>query len=1565
MKTKRKRVLGILLTLAMILGLAPATALAAEITTGNATVTAPVGGQTPSFEAVSDEPDKYSVEVLRWIDVKDNQDIYQSYLNDPTNPYYNFKFEGGKKYRVVVEFTAVGDNTLPYKNSFTINGKTTEFTGDGLKRTCMFIAESSATIPTIANQEVPVGTSVCIPWPEGAQRFHLYEVGSETVIKSATSESSPEGMYTPAYAIATSKTYYFQVLFADGWVKSNEFTVEWTNSAHTVTVTGGMASPSSATVGTQITLTPSAAPSGLVFDKWEVVSGGVTVTDNKFTMPDTNVEIKAVYKVSIANQVVPVGTDVNIPWPEGATKFQLYEVGIDTAISSGEKSGYPGGMNIPAQSTSTSKTYYFAVLFEDGWVNSNEFTVTWTNSTHTVTVTGGTASPSSATVGTEITLTPSAAPSGLVFDKWEVVSGGVTVTDNKFTMPDTNVEIKAVYKVSIANREATVGSDVFIPWPEGATSYQRFEGSTLVGSGDKSGYPTGMYIPAQSTATTKKYRFSVKFPDGWIDSNEFTVTWKNVTTYSATVADINISLPAGYGSSAIDGLGEQRAIKITNTGTETLNIDVPTLSGTNADDFSIQSFGNSIVTAGSTNSTAYAVRPVEGLTPGTYTATISCTDTNGNLSVPVTATVTLTVTAKAGETYSATVADVTCTSKEEGYTLVDSDYITIKNTGTGALKINETCVTLTGAEKDNFTLTCGTLPTTGELAGGATTTAWRVKPEIGLAPGTHTATIQFKDLEGKVTETAAVSFTVTAKAGTIPTIANQEVSVGTDVFIPWPEGAISYQLFEGSTQVTSGDKSGYPTGMHIPAQSTAVTKTYKFKVQFSDGWIDSNEFTVTWKDAVPTEYDITVTSGKATVGGVEATKAEAGATVTLTAAAAPTGTVFDDWEVVSGDITLADAKSATTTFTMPAGAVSVQATYKTAPAVYSATVADIDITLPAGYGSNAIDALGEQRAIKITNTGTETLYIDVPALSGTNAGAFYIQSFGSNVVTAGSTNSTAYAVRPKDGLAPGTYTATISCTDTNGNLSVPVTATVTLTVGEHHFDTSTWKSDATYHWNPCTDTGCTAHGNEAVHNSDKVKDASEADFNTDGYTGDKYCSVCNRLMETGKPIPAGKYIRESKATMTPAAITNAMCANNLTFTSLDSSKYTVGLYSARVYDLTDSSLNTADGKYPLNEKFVAGHEYAIEIEFKAVSPYIYETMKGGYTSTFYVNGEAVGMSSATTLGGSPLRRIVLTAQNAGGSEDTPIAVPTANKDLVYTGSTIIGVNEGTGYTLTGNTGKNVGNYTATATLASGYKWVDGTTDPVKIEWTIAKANPKYTVPTELEGTKDNTLATVTLPANWAWANDTTVMSETGTQYFKATFTPDDTTNFNVVENIDVPVLVKGQEYNITVTDGKATVDGTEVTKAAEGTVITLNADPAPTGKVFDKWVVTGATVDDENSATTTFTMPASAVSVKAIYKDAPATKYTVTVTDGTGSGEYAEGATVTLTANAPASGKVFDKWVVESGDITLADANNATTTFTMPASEVSVKATYKDAPATTYTVTVTDGTGSGEYAEGA
>ena len=170
------------------------------------------------------------------------------------------------------------------------------------------------------------------------------------------------------------------------------------------------------------------------------------------------------------------------------------------------------------------------------------------------------------------------------------------------------------------------------------------------------------------------------------------------------------------------------------------------------------------------------------------------------------------------------------------------------------------------------------------------------------------------------------------------------------------------------------------------------------------------------------------------------------------------------------------------------------------------------------------------------------------------------------------------------------------------------------------------------------------------------------------------------------------------------------------------------------------------------------------------------------------------------------------------------------------------------------------------------------------------------------------------------------------------------------ENTEIPAL---QDYAVTVTGGTATVAaGTPITRAIEGVEVTVTAQ-APDGTHFVKWVVKagGITLANETSATTTFIMPANDVTIEAEFAENPVEAYTLTVIKGTASvaagtpitDKIEQNTVVTVTADAPEAGKVFDKWVVLEGNVTLADAAKATTTFTMPANDVKLEATYKDA----------------------
>ena len=154
---------------------------------------------------------------------------------------------------------------------------------------------------------------------------------------------------------------------------------------------------------------------------------------------------------------------------------------------------------------------------------------------------------------------------------------------------------------------------------------------------------------------------------------------------------------------------------------------------------------------------------------------------------------------------------------------------------------------------------------------------------------------------------------------------------------------------------------------------------------------------------------------------------------------------------------------------------------------------------------------------------------------------------------------------------------------------------------------------------------------------------------------------------------------------------------------------------------------------------------------------------------------------------------------------------------------------------------------------------------------------------------------------------------------------------------DIPVVT----YTVSFDSNGGTGSMADVTGVSGEYTLPANGFTAPDGKQFKAWSVGGV----EKAAGDKITVTAN-TTVTAVWENIPAATYKVTVTNGTGGGNYAAGATVSITANEASTGEMFDKWEVVSGSITLADANSATTTFVMPAGAVSVKATYKEAPHT-------------------
>ena len=260
---------------------------------------------------------------------------------------------------------------------------------------------------------------------------------------------------------------------------NTEIKALWENSVITpttyiVTVSNdgngtGTATPSTAAAGTEITLT--ATPNkGYHFKEWEVISGGVTIKDDKFLMPNDNVEVRAIFE------------------KDAPTEYTI----IVTSGGNGTAS----------------------------------------------------ASHAKAVVDTEITLT--ATPNkGYHFKEWEVISGGVTIKDDKFLMPNDNVEVKAIFeKDAPAPTEYTITYDLAGGTAEGNPDTYTIETRTFtLKNPTKSGYT---FTGWSGTGLDGENNMTVTIPTGSTGNRTYTAHWRyNGSGHSYSYYTIKATAGAG------------------------------------------------------------------------------------------------------------------------------------------------------------------------------------------------------------------------------------------------------------------------------------------------------------------------------------------------------------------------------------------------------------------------------------------------------------------------------------------------------------------------------------------------------------------------------------------------------------------------------------------------------------------------------------------------------------------------------------------------------------------------------------------------------------------------------------------------------------------------------------------------------------------------------------------------------------------------------------------------------------------------------------------------------------
>ena len=437
----------------------------------------------------------------------------------------------------------------------------------------------------------------------------------------------------------------------------------------------------------------------------------------------------------------------------------------------------------------------------------------------------------------------------------------------------------------------------------------------------------------------------------------------------------------------------------------------------------------------------------------------------------------------------------------------------------------------------------GTTPITWSVENGDRPTGLSLNKDTGEISGTPTAagtsTFTVKATNSAGSDTKELSITITKAAPAEYTVRfNANGGGGTMEDVTGVSGSYTLPAC-GFTEPEGKQFKGWSTS----ADGSVISST-TYEVS------SDTTFYAIWESK---EYSIIVTDGKATIGaGSEISKAAQGTTITLTANAAPDGKVFDKWVVESGNTTLEDANSETTTFIMPDSEVSVKATY-TIPHTHTY---DQEIQKPETLKS-AADCTNDAVYFKSCSCG-EISTTETFTAAGTQLGHAWASDWSKDIDNHWKECSRCHEKKDEaahdygsdnicdtcgyDKTVPHTHNLTLvpakapTCTekgntayytcdgcdkwfeDATGASEITDKTSVILAATGH--SASDWKSDNTDHWKECTVVGCGViiEGSKAAHTAGEWIIDTPATATTSG-SKHKECTVCGYTMAT-ETIPA-------------------------------------------------------------------------------------------------------------------------------------------------------------------------------------------------------------------------------------------------------------------------------------------------------------------------------------------------------------------------------------------------------------------------------------------------------------
>ena len=811
------------------------------------------------------------------------------------------------------------------------------------------------------------------------------------------------------------------------------------------------------------------------------------------------------------------------------------------------------------------------------------------------------------------------------------------------------------------------------------------------------------------------------------------------------------------------------------------------------------------------------------------------------------------------------VNNVTLPNVTFGYTVVPEATINITNIGAAELKITNVTV----SDTDKFEINISSQPTIGI---GATNTDFKIKAKTGLSAGTYTPTITVTDENGK-TYTATVTLKVEPKQLTGLGISGLDST--------WVYGETKTPTATGVTGLGAGDykitysKENNGSYEDIGTTLPKLVGKYKATLSITNPNYTASEASVDFEiKPITTEVKVKSHDGEFTYDGSEHTNN-------------------------AYDVLWANNASPITDKTLPNGdKVTAVITGKVRDvkdtALENNTIGKITITNAEGVDvtdcySNKVKAAGKLTVNPITtpivvtaasdnkvfddteltkNTYTNTDHVLLPGdmLEVTITGS---QKF------VGSSNNTVSNVKVMRNGEDITSNYTMG-THVNGVLEV-TSAEQPLAIADQYVRVN---GSILLSYLEQSVTGNEGNIDFTIKSGTALTyDATNEEYVAGATEGDVVMTVTAAKMDLG-----GDGTPEWKETskdftihvVNKTDVNISGLSNNETFTYDGNPKMPTGTISVNA-----GTVNVSD----------------LEVKYQGTGTTSYNsatapTNAGTYTVTYKVpdtNTNYTGtFSVAFTIKKAQLEKVTLV-------EDT----------FEYTGDEIVPQDSNFDLNKMNFSGNikatNVGNYSITVSLKDkdNYEWKDGTTTDLVLNWSITQATPDYTVPTGLTSVKGKVLADVALPTGFTWNAPATVLT-VGTNTYKATFTPVDTTNYKTITDIDIEVDVKNTFNVITsVPGGNGTITPSKI-DVIEGSKVKITFTPN-TGYMIDKVLVNGIektvtgneieiTVDEEKT-------------VEVSYKKIPFTITVEEVTgatvnpDGTVTVGYGDNKDFTITAN--------------------------------------------------------------------